>query len=166
MNRIVEQITDGIIHVFYSLDETTVDSEPIHFSYNDKCVLMQEEVRTAPQTEYRYISEADDFKKKMTANGEVSYTENVQSIPAREMHSVKLRFTIGEDEMLLGMGQYEDGILNYRNHTEYLYESNMRIAIPFLVTTGHYGILIDSESCQIFKSEGNKITFTLDSADG
>ena len=165
MNRIVEQITDGIIHVFYSLDETGIDNEPICFSYNDKCVLMQEEVKTIPQTELRYISDTDGFKKKMTANGEVSYTESMQSIPAREMHSVKIKFTIGDNEMLLGLGQYEDGILNYRNHTEYLYESNMRIAIPFLVTTGNYGIMIDSESCQIFKSEGNTIKFFIDSAE-
>ena len=82
MNRIVEQITDGIIHVFYSLDETGIDNEPICFSYNDKCVLMQEEVKTIPQTELRYISDTDGFKKKMTANGEVSYTESMQSIPA------------------------------------------------------------------------------------
>ena len=41
----------------------------------------------------------------------------------------------------------------------------MRIAIPFLVTTGHYGILIDSESCQIFKSEENSIEFFIDSTE-
>jgi alpha-D-xyloside xylohydrolase len=38
----------------------------------------------------------------------------------------------------------------------------MRIAIPFLITTGHYAILIDSESSMIFSSEGDRIRFTID----
>ena len=51
------------------------------------------------------------FKKKMTANGEVSYTDNREEHSFKgNAYSVKLRFNIGNDEMLLGMGQYEDGI--------------------------------------------------------
>ena len=165
MDRIVEDIADGIIHVSYQLDGTETYSEPLGFDWKGNCVLKQMDVKIAPQTEFSYISDTSGFKKKMTANGEVSYTETVKSIPSRKMYSVKLRFNIGESEMLLGMGQYEDGVFDYRNHTEYLYESNMRIAIPFLVTTGHYGILIDSESCQIFKSEENLIEFFIDSTE-
>ncbi len=165
MDRIVEEIADGIIHVSYQLDGTETYSEPLGFNWKGNCVLKQMDVKIAPQTEFSYISDTSGFKKKMTANGEVSYTETVKSIPSRKMYSVKLRFNIGESEMLLGMGQYEDGVFDYRNHTEYLYESNMRIAIPFLVTTGHYGILIDSESCQIFKSEENSIEFFIDSTE-
>ena len=175
MNRIVEKLQNGIVHVFYALDDMKTvdvdesishdDFEPVDFIWEDKCVIRQTGVSVEPKTEYRYTSDTGDFKKKMTANGEVSYTEAVQGVPSRELYSVRLTFSIGEREMLLGLGQYEDGIMDYRNHTEYLYESNMRIAIPFLVTTGHYGVLIDSQSCQVFKSEGNSIEFIIDSAE-
>nr|MCR4596497.1 DUF5110 domain-containing protein [Lachnospiraceae bacterium] len=140
------------------------DLEPIDFTWNGKRVVSQSEVIFTPITVYRYETDDSGLMKKQTANGEVAYTDSKVKIPAYDAFSVRLSFSIGPDELLLGMGQYEDGIYDYRNHTEYLYESNMRIAIPFLVTTGNYGILIDSESAMVFNSEGNRITFTIDCA--
>ncbi len=170
MKRIVENISEGIVHVLYPLNDAEktdcTDNESIGFNWNGECVIRQSSVSIIPQTEYRYISAEDGLKTKNTANGEVSYTETEKKLPARDMHSVRLRFSIGDKERLFGMGQYEDGIMDYRGCTEYLYESNMRIAIPFLVTTGHYGVLIDSESCQIFRSEGNTVEFFIDSTEG
>ncbi len=168
MKRIEEKISENIIHVSYPFEyedkelRESRDAEPLDFSWEGKRVLTQTEVSLTPKTELRYVS-GGELKKKMTANGEVSYTEDMKEVPVKEVYSAVLTFTVGDDELLLGMGQYEDGIMNYRNRTEYLYESNMRIAIPFLVTTGHYGILIDSESCQIFESEGNTVRFLIDS---
>ena len=83
----------------------------------------------------------------MTANGEVSYIENMHRIPAGKSYNAQIDFEIGNDEMLLGLGQYEDGILDYRNRTEYLYQSNMRIAVPFLVTTGEKSLNISFNIC-------------------
>ena len=166
MKEIVEKISDNITHVSFPLQNLKSSEEfvsnPINFLWNNECVLRQSDVRIVPKKELKFISDSSDLKKKMTANGEVSYTDAMRGIPSRDMYSIELKFAIGDGELLLGMGQYEDGIWDYRNRTEYLYESNMRIAIPFLVTTGHYGILIDSESCQVFKSEGNEITFMID----
>ena len=115
---------------------------------------------------YRCETEGEPvIKKKLTANGEVSYIENLKEIPVGSSYSAVLSFETGADERLMGLGQYEDGIYDYRNHTEYLYESNMRIAIPFLITTGGYGILIDSKSSMIFRSEGMGVDFEIDTCD-
>ena len=169
MNRVYEKLSDEMIHVYYPLqvsaDSEMYDEEPVEFTWNNECVLRQSGVRSTPKTEYKYVSEDSGFKKKMTANGEVLYTEAMRRVPGRELYCVDLEFDIGESELLLGLGQYEDGTFDHRNLTQYLYESNMRIAIPFLVTTGHYAILIDSESCMVFKSEGNKVHFIIDSAE-
>lgn len=169
MNRVYEKLSDEMIHVYYPLqvsaDSEMYDEEPVEFTWNNECVLRQSGVRFTPKTEYKYVSEDSGFKKKMTANGEVLYTEAMRRVPGRELYCVDLEFDIGESELLLGLGQYEDGTFDHRNLTQYLYESNMRIAIPFLVTTGHYAILIDSESCMVFKSEGNKVHFIIDSAE-
>ncbi|MBQ3786028.1 MAG: DUF5110 domain-containing protein [Lachnospiraceae bacterium] len=167
MDRIVEKISDNIIHIIYPLQDgltaPATENTPLNFSWQGRCVLTQSLVSFMPKTEYSYAAGEGGFKKKMTANGEVSYAEGMHRKAKRLVYSVDLEFDTGHDEMLLGLGQYEDGIMDYRDHKEYLYESNMRIAIPFLVTTGHYGILIDSESCQIFKSGRNTIKFTIDS---
>ncbi|MBQ9333042.1 MAG: hypothetical protein IJS12_01775 [Lachnospiraceae bacterium] len=167
MKRKVEKINEEITKVTYTADagdDDLLDTAPIDFTWNGRIVITQAGAELTPVTVYRYEAGDSAFLKKQTANGEVAYTDKKVKIADHDAYSVKLDFNIGNDELLLGMGQYEDGIYDYRNHTEYLYESNMRIAIPFLVTTGNYGILIDSESSMIFTSEGNRITFTIDCA--
>ncbi|MCR4739937.1 MAG: DUF5110 domain-containing protein [Lachnospiraceae bacterium] len=188
MNKKIEKISDGIIRVTYILNDPGAetsnielsdpgkvssditgalsDNAPLCFEWDKKTVLRQSEVSFTKKTEYRYVPGEGGLKKKMTANGEVTYAETFTKAFLREGFSVSLTFETGEDELLLGMGQYEDGIQDHRNRTVYLYESNMRIAIPFLVTTGHYGILIDSESSMIFNSEGNRINFLIEYASG
>lgn len=166
----VEKISDEIFHVIYA--KTSIpssglhDCNPVSFTWNEKEVITQTEVRFTPKTVYRYETDDSLLKKKMTANGEVSYSEDMIATPAGTAYSIELSFIIGKDDILSGLGQYEDGILDYRNRTEYLYESNMRIAIPFLVTTGHYAVLIDSQSCLVFTSRDEKITFSIDSGHG
>ena len=168
MLRSVENLSEGIISVTYPASSIgsggLIDDVPIDFTWNGKRVIRQSEVSFVPVTVYRYETGNSAFMKKQTANGEVAYTDRLVKVPSHKAFSVTLEFSIGSDELLLGMGQYEDGIYDLRNHTEYLYESNMRIAIPFLVTTGHYGILIDSEAGIIFSSEGNRIKFDIDCA--
>ena len=168
MIRSIEKPDEGIVHVTYPSSsiytESLTDNEPIDFTFEGNKVLSQCEVSFSPIMVYRYEAYDSAFVRKQTANGEVAYTDKLKKIPAYEAFSVTVSFNIGSDEMLLGLGQYEDGIYDYRNHTEYLYESNMRIAIPFLVTTGNYGILIDSESSMVFSSDKNRISFCIDCA--
>lgn len=166
MERLVEEISKGIIHISYVPTDSRKQEycDCLRYEYGDEKVkLSQIKVKLIPKTVYRYEVEGEPvLKKKMTANGEVSYIENEKEIDDGSAYSAELTFEIGETELLLGMGQYEDGIMDYRNRTEYLYESNMRIAIPFLVTTGNYAILIDSESNMIYQNQGQKVTFTID----
>ena len=168
MARSVEKLKDDIISVTYPFSSIeaggALDMEPIDFLWKGKKVLSQAEVRFTPITLYRYMADDAGLIKKQTANGEVAYTDRLKKVPVGKAFSAEIIFDIGSDEMLLGMGQYEDGIYDQRGHREYLYESNMRIAIPFLVTTGNYAILIDSESAMIFSSEGNRISFKIECA--
>ena len=162
----VEKLKENIISVTYSsasIDpEGTVDNAPIDFLWEGKRVIRQTKLCFTPITVYGYRPYDTALRRKQTANGEVAFTGSMEKIPVGKAFSAELTFDIGSDEMLLGMGQYEDGIYDERGKKEYLYESNMRIAIPFLVTTGNYGILIDSESAMVFSSEGNKISFKIE----
>lgn len=167
MKRTSKYISGQIIHITYdpSADEANSDFASYDYEWEGESKLCQNRVTFLPKPIYKYKVDGEPvIKKKMTANGEVSYIENEQKVLTGESYSVDVSFEIGEKELLLGLGQYEDGVFDYRNKTEYLYESNMRIAIPFLVTTGGYGILIDSESNMIFKSVDREITFSIDTA--
>lgn len=183
--RNIRQLSENIVHVEYGYDETAfgyselIDDKfqacacntcsyeergnEIRFLYQGCVVLSQIKAALMKKAVYRYeIDGAPVVKKKMTANGEVSYIENASQEFDRYSYEGVIEFEVGKDELLLGLGQYEDGVFNYRNHTEYLYESNMRIALPFLITTGNYAIFIDSESNMIYSGEKEKVSFFID----
>jgi len=185
LRREITQLSDAIVHVSYFYDKKSSDvsvliaddfcpspyekkayeekSNEIVFFFGDSPVLTQTGASLTTKDVYKFLIDGTPVvKKKMTANGEVSYIENAEEKFERHSYEGILEFQVGSQEMLLGLGQYEDGILDYRNRTEYLYESNMRIAIPFLITTGNYAIFIDSESNMVYSSENNKVTFTID----
>ena len=58
----------------------------------------------------------------------------------------KLNFLWEPEEQIHGLGQGEEGIYDYRGNVQYLYQHNMRIPIPFLVSDKGYGILVDCGS--------------------
>ncbi|MDP4088682.1 MAG: glycoside hydrolase family 31 protein [Bacillota bacterium] len=112
---------------------------------------------------YKYSVEDNAVAKvKQTANGDVSYTDNIKKEVVGKAWDGILTFEVTEDEGLYGLGQHEEGVYNYNGRNEYLYQNNMKISIPFLISSRNYGILIDTETAMIFDSERGKITFTLD----
>jgi alpha-D-xyloside xylohydrolase len=50
------------------------------------------------------------------------------------------------DDAWYGLGQHQDGILNYRGHQVTFFQNNTEVAIPFLVSSKNYGILWDNYS--------------------
>ncbi len=185
LKQLIEQLNANIVKVSYTHEDKAPresmlisedfqkTSDPkqcfrnsisfIEFLYEGKTVLTQTNEMLESKDVFRYVIDGEpQIKKKQTANGEVSFIANMEEKLDYYSFSGTLEFKVGEDELLLGLGQYEDGIFDYRNHTEYLYESNMRIAIPILMTTGHYAILIDTESNLVFHSEGRSVRFEID----
>ena len=65
----------------------------------------------------------------------------------------KLNFCWQPDEHIHGLGQGEEGIYDYRGNVQYLYQHNMRIPIPFLVSDRGYGILVDCGSLMTFNDD-------------
>lgn len=104
-------------------------------------------------------------RTKLTANGEVSEIVNARHVPYRTARRATLRFACAENELLTGLGQHEDGVYDYRHRTEYLYQNNMIIAIPFLLSSAGYGVLIEAECAMRFDGEPGGFTFTLEAVD-
>ena len=112
---------------------------------------------------YKYSSDSNPvIRAKQTANGEVSYIENFDKEIIDKAYEGRLSFSISEKEGIYGLGQHEDGIYNYNGKKEYLYQTNMKITIPFLISSKNYGVFIDTETSMIFDSEKEKMTFILD----
>jgi len=74
-------------------------------------------------------------------------------------YSIKQSFLFNDKEALYGLGQHQNGIMNYRNDTVELRQHNMEAVVPFLISSHGYGILWDNYSYTRFESKGNMGTF-------
>lgn len=141
-----------------------LEDQCISFKNRQGEVILTETKRCLTEKKvYRYSIDGEPvLKRKKTANGEVEYIENAREELEGLAFEGKLTFSVTENEGLYGLGQYEDGVYNYNGRKEYLYQTNMKIAIPFILSTRNYGILIDTESAVIYESKQGEIIFTID----
>ncbi|WP_294390054.1 TIM-barrel domain-containing protein [uncultured Sphingomonas sp.] len=73
------------------------------------------------------------------------------------------QFNRGTDEGFYGLGQHQNGQMNYNGEDVDLAQHNMDIAVPFVVSTRNYGLLWDSNAITRF---GNPKPYDLMQADG
>lgn len=70
--------------------------------------------------------------------------------------SARLDFDWVEGEAIYGLGQHEEGHLNLRGTRQDLYHHNTKIAIPFLLSSWGYGVLVDCASLIEFSDLGEE----------
>lgn len=54
--------------------------------------------------------------------------------------------SLDDDEGIFGLGQHQANEWNYKGKNEELFQYNTKVSVPFVVSTGNYGILWDSYS--------------------
>jgi alpha-D-xyloside xylohydrolase len=64
--------------------------------------------------------------------------------------SITQQFNRGTDEGFYGLGQHQNGQMNYNGEDVLLSQHNMDVAIPFVVSTRNYGLLWDNNSVTRF----------------
>ncbi len=74
-------------------------------------------------------------------------------VNGRKVFSTKLDLVFSDGEAIYGLGQHEEGILNYRGRSELLYQHNLKVAMPVIVSTRGYAILFDSYSLSNFHDD-------------
>lgn len=79
--------------------------------------------------------------------------ENEKRVVDRQAYHTKLEFEWAEGEALYGLGSHEEGMFNLRGQHQYLYQQNMKVAVPVLVSTRGYGVLLDSCSLVTFHDD-------------
>jgi alpha-D-xyloside xylohydrolase len=92
---------------------------------------------------------------------------------------IKQEFNLPVEDAIYGLGQHQEGIMNYRNHAVTLRQQNMEIGVPILISSGGYGIFWDNASATKFQDQygitsfesaaGNAIDYYFidgDNADG
>jgi alpha-D-xyloside xylohydrolase len=90
------------------------------------------------------------FKK----NGELLLGESAKGgkvitpavVMAENTYHIQQLFDSPDDEAFYGLGQHQNGVINYKGHDVDLWQYNIVAAVPFLVSNKHYGILWDNNS--------------------
>lgn len=59
---------------------------------------------------------------------------------------IRQTFETLPEEAFYGLGQHQDGLINYKGRQVSLFQNNTEVAVPFLVSSRNYGILWDNYS--------------------
>lgn len=95
-----------------------------------------------------------------------------RSFPANELPNPEDRagaeqaFVVGSSDAVYGLGQYQDGVMNWRGHDVTLIHGNVTVAVPFLLSTGGWGILWDNTSHTTFHDGDDGMRLWSEVADG
>lgn len=71
----------------------------------------------------------------------------------RKAVSTRLDLVFSAGEAVYGLGQHEEGVYNYRGHSQVLYQHNLKVAMPVLVSTRGYALFFDSYSLSSFHDD-------------
>ncbi|MFZ6009287.1 MAG: TIM-barrel domain-containing protein, partial [Bacteroidota bacterium] len=72
------------------------------------------------------------------------------TVEGQQTFSVRQTFEPSPDEAFYGLGQHQEGMMNYKGKDVSLYQYNTKVAVPFLVSNKNYGILWDNYSLTKF----------------
>lgn len=64
----------------------------------------------------------------------------------KRYYSISQTFQSTPDDAWYGLGQHQDGVLNYKDQQVTFFQNNTEVAIPFLISSKNYGILWDNYS--------------------
>lgn len=154
----VEESPDGLI---FSTGEVSIliDWKSLAFTYLDSAgnCLTREPPRGGKTLEPVEVLVSDFTQATITGVESVDglrfRVENEKKVVDRQAYHTKLEFEWAEGEALYGLGSHEEGMLNLRGQHQYLYQQNMKVAVPVLVSTRGYGILLDSCSLVTFHDD-------------
>lgn len=72
------------------------------------------------------------------------------TVQGQPFYAIRQQFASPPDEAFYGLGQHQQGTMNYKGKDVELAQHNMDIAIPFVVSSRNYGVLWDNNSITRF----------------
>lgn len=129
-------------------------SSIMYYDHNGKLLLKERDYESKNLEEFDSFKTVTDENSKIeriaTPDGIKEVVKDASKIFDRKLYKTRLYLDWQEEEALYGLGQHEEGYLNLRGTTTFLHQANKKIAIPFLVSSLGYGILVDTYSPMIF----------------
>jgi alpha-D-xyloside xylohydrolase len=99
------------------------------------------------------FDESVEAQVRKDTDGVRAYSPVDRQVIDRQAFHTKLEFEWLPGEALYGLGSHEEGMMNLRGQHQYLYQQNMKVVIPVLLSTRGYGVLLDSYSLMTFHDD-------------
>ncbi len=139
-----------------------------YYDINGKLLLKEREYESKNLEEFEsfrtVVSEDMKIERVVTPDGIKEVVKDAAKVFDRKLYKTRLYLEWQEEEALYGLGQQEEGHLNLRGTTAFLHQANKKIAIPMLVSSLGYGLLVDTYSPMIF-SDTNYGSYLYTEAD-
>jgi len=88
---------------------------------------------------------------RQSIDGARAAASEFETVFDRDAFEAKLEFQFAPDEAIFGLGSHEEGYSNLRGRERLLYQQNMKIVVPYFVSTLGYGVLLDCGSLMTFR---------------
>ena len=147
-------------------NEIQLDTSKLHLSVNKvtssirycdkygKLLLAEREYESKTLEEFdsfkTVVDENTKIERIVTPDGIKEIVKDAAKVFDQKLYKTRLYLDWQDGEALYGLGQNEEGSLNLRGTTAYLHQANKKVAIPLLVSSLGYGILVDTYSPTIF----------------
>ena len=158
-----KEIGKGITRVVLTPKDAPL-SAPVVFSDGGEAFLSLTGFESDPRPVYRLRGGEGKREVVQTANGEVIRLAEGEKDLRYVSRRATLTFACPEGQLLTGLGQQEDGVFDYARESETLYQHNMKIAIPFLLSGAGWGLLLENGCAMRYQGNGKGFTFILDAA--
>lgn len=120
-------------------------------------------VQFTPRPVYHTVPDGEpQIRVIQTVDGQRTVIENLKEVHDRDAWRAEIRFSLQPGEHLYGLGQDEDGVFDKRGRMEYVYQHNMRIAVPMVVSSLGYAILADCGCLMTLDGWENPAVWTLE----
>lgn len=171
----LEILADDIIHVTF---------EPSGFDGTEESLVVIRDWPAVPYTVSErgdeIVAETESLRVRVAKSsalvaferldGELLIQESARALSPATVaeetvfHAIQ-RWRISDHEGLYGLGQHQDGVMNYRGHDVTLVQTNTVAVNPFLVSTKGYGLLWDNTSKTVFSDNESGASFWSEVAD-
>ncbi len=176
MDQYIRRISDTITRFVYTQkgslinNSLLIDSPSVHQDNSADAACETpfaiHDVQLIEKPVIQYTTKNDPIVVTMkTVDGDRSYIENLEPYEAGLAYQARITILLSPDEAIYGLGQDELGVYNKRGTIQYLYQHNMRIPMPFFVSSKGYGVLFDCCSLMTFDDTSDMTRITLDCVD-
>ena len=169
MNMEITVMQPGIIRVFcYTADESPEKiSLVVDDAYGDVPWDMEEDRKKWKIYTGRLIvsiSKKNGSITYYTPDGKEILHEGVREFEKAVVMQdttahVRQWFLLDNTEAVYGLGQYQEGVMNWRGHNVKMVQGNKEAVVPFLVSTKGYGIYWDNYSYSVFHDDAEGAYF-------